>query len=276
MRIIDARARPPIAAFRHDPYANLEDTLADSESRGWTPTRANRSADLGDFLREVDDCGVDRVGIPARVENKMYGGAESGEVLAACTAEERFFGYAAVDPTHPGAADSIAGLVAEGAAGIVVEPGLAEPAAQVDDRRFGPVWEACVAAAVPALVQAGGGAGPDYSYSDPVALERLAARFPNLQIVNVHGGWPFVQPALGVAYRRPNVWMLADFYFPGLPGHDDYVRAMGTYLQDRFLFASSFPSCPLAEVIDRYGELGLPAPVLEKVMGGNAARLFDL
>jgi uncharacterized protein len=276
MRIIDARARPPIAAFQHDPYANLEDTLADSEARGWTPTVANRSADLDDFLREVDECGVGRVGIPARVENKMYGGAANREVLAACAAEERFFGYAAVDPTLPEAADSVVGLVADGAAGIVVEPGLAEPAAQVDDRRFDPVWEACAAAAVPALVQAGGGAGPDYSYSDPVALERLAARFPRLQIVNVHGGWPFVQPALGVAYRRPNVWMLADFYFPGLPGHDDYVRAMGTYLQDRFLFASSFPSCPLGEVIARYRELGLPAPVLEKVMGGNAARLFNL
>lgn len=276
MRIIDARARPPIAAFRHDPYANLQETLADSEARGWTPTAANRSADLGDFLREVAELGVERVGIPARVENEMYGGADNGAVLSACDAEERFFAYAAVDPTDPAAAGSVAGLVALGAAGIVVEPGLATPAAQVDERRFDPVWEACVAAGVPTLVQAGGGAGPDYSYSDPVALERLAARFPDLPIVNVHGGWPFVGAALGVAYRRPNVWMLADFYFPGLPGHDDYVRAMRTYLQDRFLFASSFPSCPLGEVIDRYGELGLPDSVLEKVMGGNAARLFDL
>lgn len=276
MRIIDARARPPITAFRHDPYANLAATLADSEARGWTPTQANRSADLADFLAELDETGVDRVGIPARVENEMYGGADNDELLAACAEQERFFGYAAVDPTLPGAAESVPGLVARGAAGIVVEPGLAQPAAQIDDRRFDPVWEACVAAGVPTLIQAGGGAGPDYSFSDPVPLERVAARFPLLQVVNVHGGWPFVQAALGVAYRRPNVWMLADFYFPGLPGHDDYVRAMGTYLQDRLLFATSFPSCPLAEVIGRYRELGLPAGVLEKVMGANAARLFGV
>lgn len=276
MTIVDARARPPIGAFTHDPYANLDTTLADLERRGWTPTEANRSADLSLFLREVEAAGISHVGIPARIDNAMYGGADNGEVLAACAAEERFFGYAAVDPADGGAADSVRPLVEAGAAGIVVEPGIGSPPAQVNERRFDAVWEACLAARVPVLVQAGGGAGPDYSYSDPVRLERLAARFPELQIVNVHGGWPFVQAALGVAYRRPNVWILADFYFPGLPGHDDYVRAMGTYLQDRFLFATSFPSCPIAAVVERYRALALPPGVLAKVMGENARRLFGL
>lgn len=276
MRIIDARARPPIAAFSGDPYVNLDDTLADLERRGWTATAANREADLGVFLDELDEAGISRVGIPARVDNPMYGGAANEAVLAACAAEERFFAYAAVDPQLPGAADAVPGLLAAGARGIVVEPGVGEPPAHLDERAFDPLWEACAAADAPVLVQAGGGAGPDYSYSDPVRLERLAARFPALQIVNVHGGWPFVQAALGVAYRRPNIWMLADFYFPGLPGHDDYVRAMGTYLQDRFLFATSFPSCPIAAIIERYQRFELPSGVLEKVMGANAARLFGL
>ena len=276
MKIVDARARPPIAAFTHDPYANLDSTLADLERRGWTPTEANRSADLDLFLGEIEAAGISRVGIPARVDNAMYGGASNEAVLAACAVEERFFAYAAVDPERADAADSVADLVDAGAIGIVVEPGVGSPPAHLDERRFDPVWEACLAAGVPVLIQAGGGAGPDYSYSDPVRLERLAARFPELQIVNVHGGWPFVQAALGVAYRRPNIWMLADFYFPGLPGHDDYVRAMGTYLQDRFLFATSFPSCPVAEVVRRYTELALPAGVVEKVLGANATRLFGL
>lgn len=276
MRIIDARARPPIDAFRHDPYANLETTLADLRRRGWTPTRANEAADLSVYLEELRAVGIDRVGVPARVDNAMYGGASSEDVIAACGRHEELFAYPAIDPFADGAADEVARLKHAGAKAIVVEPGIADPPAHNDDPRFDDVWEACVAAGLPVMLQAGGGVGPDYSFNDPVAVDRLAGRFGALQIVNVHGGWPFVQGALGVAYRRENVWMLADYYFPGLPGEADYVLAMRTYLQDRFLFATSFPSCPLQEIVDRYAGLGLSDEVLRKVMGENAARLFDV
>jgi len=123
---------------------------------------------------------------------------------------------------------------------------------------------------------AGGEAGPDLSFCDPLRLDRLALRHRELQIVNVHGGWPLVQGALGVAFRRANVWYLGDVYFPNLPGEADILLAMRTYLQERFLFASGYPFCPLPAIVDRYLSFGLPEPVLEQVMGGNAARLFGV
>ena len=136
--------------------------------------------------------------------------------------------------------------------------------------------EACLGAGLPLLIMAGGEAGPDLSYGDPVLLDRLAIRHPQLQIVNVHGGWPLVQGALGVAFRRKNVWYLGDVYFPNLPGEADIVLAMRTFLQERFLFSTGYPFCPLKD-----GRRPLPRlrPARRRAREGdgrNAARLFGI
>ena len=278
MRIVDARSRPPIEAFLGDrTYAALEGTVANVCARGWEPPPSLEARDLDLFFVEMDAAGIAAAGVPARVPNRWWGGTGNDGVLAACADEPRFFAYAALNPyDDPAAADSVSSLKERGAVGIVVEPGIADEPAFVDDPRIDPLCEACLGARLPLLIMAGGEAGPDLSFCDPVLLDRLAARHPELQIVNVHGGWPYVQEALGVAFRRRNVWYLGDVYFPNLPGEADVVLAMKTFLQERFLFSTGYPFCPLRAVVDRYLSFGLPDDVLENVMGGNASRLFGI
>lgn len=278
MRIVDARSRPPIAAFLGDrTYSALEGTVANVRARGWEPPPSLEQRSLDLFWEETAAAGIDLAGVPARVPNRWWGGAGNEPVFEACTAESRFFAYAALNPyDDAGAADAVAGLKERGAVGIVVEPGIADEPAYVDDPRIDPLCEACLGAGLPLLIMAGGEAGPDLSFCDPVLLDRLAVRHPALQIVNVHGGWPYVQEALGVAFRRRNVWYLGDVYFPNLPGEPDIVLAIRTFLQERFLFSTGYPFCPLKAVVDRYLGFGLPDDVLENVMGGNAARLFGI
>jgi predicted TIM-barrel fold metal-dependent hydrolase len=278
VRIVDARSRPPIEAFLGDrTYERLEGTVANVRARGWEPPPSLEQRSLDLFWTEMDEAGIELAGVPARVPNRWWGGKGNDLVLSACAAEARFVAYAALSPyDDPSAADAVAGLKARGAVGIVVEPGIADEPAYVDDPRVDPLCEACLGEGLPLLIMAGGEAGPDLSFCDPVLLDRLAIRHPQLQIVNVHGGWPYVQEALGVAFRRPNVWYLGDVYFPNLPGEADIVLAMRTFLQDRFLFSSGYPFCPLKATVDRYLSFGLADEVVEQVMGGNAARLFGL
>ena len=278
MRIIDARARPPVEAFQSAyESTSLEVAIASVRARGWTPSPAILRADMGLYLDEMAGAGVAIAGLPARAENDVMGAAENALVFAACdTHPEKFYAYAAVDPADVGAPDSIAALADAGARDIVVEAGIASPPMYADDSRLDFVYEACLGAGLPVLLMGGGEAGPDLSYCAPSGIDRMALRFPSLQIVNVHGGWPFVQESLGVAYLRPNVWMMPDCYFPGLPGESDCLLAIRTFLQDRFFFATGFPYCPVAEMVERYLRLGLGEDVLEKVMGANAARLFNV
>jgi predicted TIM-barrel fold metal-dependent hydrolase len=81
---------------------------------------------------------------------------------------------------------------------------------------------------------------------------------------------------LGFAYPRPNVWLLPAVYLRVLPGEQDYILAMRTFLRDRFLFATGYPFCPVEDILDRYHGFGLPDDVLAGVLGGNARRLFRL
>ena len=276
--IIDSRARPPIEGFLEDrTYTNLERTVKNIENRGWQAPTSLLERSLPDYLQESQEAGISLAGVPARAPNRWMGGKGNAPVFTACNQSNGFFmPYAAVDPTVAHAADSSAGLKAQGAKAIVFEPGVADEPTYIDDPGISEVYESCMAAELPALVMSGGEAGPDTSYSDPVRLDRIAKWFPDLTIVNVHGGWPHVQGALGVAFRRPNVWMLPDVYFPGLTGEADYVVAMKTFLQDRFLFATGYPFCPIKATVDRYLSFSLPEPVVRKVFRENAVRLFGL
>ena len=276
--IIDSRARPPIEGFLADrTYANLERTVGNIENRGWQAPKSLLERSLSEYRRESQEAGISLAGVPARAPNRWMGGKGNAPVFEACDQSNGFFmPYAAVDPTSADAADSIEELKVQGAVAIVFEPGVADEPTYIDDPGISEVYESCMAAELPALVMSGGEAGPDTSYSDPVRLDRIAQRFPDLKIVNVHGGWPNVQGALGVAFRRPNVWMLPDVYFPGLTGEADYVVAMKTFLQDRFLFATGYPFCPIKATVDRYLRFSLSESVIQKVFRGNAVRLFGL
>ncbi|MEV7232166.1 amidohydrolase family protein [Polymorphospora sp. NPDC051019] len=278
MRIIDARSRPPVPAFLADrTYVNLDRTLRNVRARGWQPTASMREPSLMGYLAECADAGIVRAGLPARVPNRWWGGQGNEPVFDACAQHpDFFFPYAAVDPFAVGAAEEIARLRERGARAVVLEPGIADEPAYVDDPAIRPVYEACQAIGLPVLLMGGGETGPDLTFSDPARFERVAIDFPDLPLVNVHGGWPLTQAALGVAFRRPNVWMLPDVYFPGLPGEPDYVLAMRTFLADRFLFATGYPFCPVDATVRRYLSFDLPGDVLANVLYGNAARLFGL
>jgi uncharacterized protein len=278
LRIIDARARPPLPPYRLAYEQRARGLAVQSlESRGWTAPPAIVEADEALFRAEIEAAGIAMVGLPARVPNGLWDRSDNDLVLAVAERDpETYFAYLAVDPADPGAPRAVARHAAAGARGIVVEPCLCDPPRSLDDRRSDAVLEACEEVGLPVLLMAGGEAGDDIGHFHPLVLERLAMRFPRVQLVSVHAGWPWVQEAVGVAFRRPNVWLMPDCYFPNLPGEADYVAAAGTYLQDRFLFASGYPYSPAAATVRRYMELGLADEILAKVMGENAARLFDL
>ena len=145
--------------------------------------------------------------------------------------------------------------------------------ADADDPEFAALFGACEDAGLPVLLMAGGNAGPDLSYSNPVQLDRLAARHPKLEIIAAHGSWPWVNEVLGVAYRRKNVWLSPDMYI-FLPGGHMYVEAANSYLQDRFLFGTAYPALPFGPSVERFLKLPFQETVLPKLLHENAQRLL--
>jgi uncharacterized protein len=116
---------------------------------------------------------------------------------------------------------------------------------------------------------------PDLSLNDPFAIDRLAAQFPKLQIVVCHGCYPHVDAMIAVAFRRENVFVSPDMYMFS-PGGKLYIEAANGFMQDQYLFGTSYPFRPMKQSVDDLRAIGLKPEQLEKVSHGNAARLLKL
>ena len=131
---------------------------------------------------------------------------------------------------------------------------------------------------MPALISAGGTIGPDYSYTDPVHVHRVAKDFPKLKIVLAHAGWPYVMQAIAVAYDCENVCLSPDMYLniPDMPGVHEYVRAANVFMPDRLIFGTAYPAAPFEESVECFNRLPFEDGIKEKVLYHNAARVFGI
>jgi hypothetical protein len=274
--VFDARALPPAPAYSGTgTWADLTGTMTNISGRGWDVPASVKQRSMEGYEAEARSAGVVVTGLPARIPNTVWGGVANEDVQSCAELDPGarvWFG--AVDHAHD---PLLAGGLAErGARGIVVEPFLSATPTHVDDPSVDVLYDTCQSLGLPALVMLGGELGDDGTWCDPARIDRVAARFPRLRLVVVHAGWPYTQAMLGVAYRRTNVWLMPDVYFPGLPGETDLVLALRTFLRDRCIYASSYPYCPHSPQLQRIRALGLGHQAERSFLYDNAARLFGV
>lgn len=257
-------------------YKSSARTIANLGTRGYTASSTITTHSMSEFWAEVEQAGITNIVVPGRLPNTLFGGSSDTESLYDDLGHDsRVTILEAIAASDTDPATRIVEAQARGAKGLVFEPGL-DPGHYLDDQHNNLFYECATQASLPVYIMGGGNAGPDLTFASPVALDKVAARFPELTLVAVHAGWPWVQETLGVAFRRSNIWLLPDLYFPGMPGEADFLKAISGYLRDRFLFASAYPFCSLTELVARYRNLPIQEEVLSAVLYSNAQRLFNL
>lgn len=78
-----------------------------------------------------------------------------------------------------------------------------------NDKRLNLVFQKCVEFDIPVMVHTGIKAvsWQSLKYNRPVYVDDIATNFPDLKIVMCHGGYPWVEEFIVVAYSNPNVWV---------------------------------------------------------------------
>lgn len=155
---------------------------------------------------------------------------------------------------------------------------------RVDDHAYYPLFEAIEAMGLPVMVDVGttgmgaglpGGLGTRIDDAHPMAVDHLAASFPDLTIIASHPGWPWVDEMTAVALHKGNVfWEMSGWapkYFPAQLKTDIRSR-----LQDKIMFGTDHPSIPFERVLREWDELGYTDEVMEKVFHANAERVLGL
>ncbi len=278
MSVIDFRLRPPVKGFLDMVmYAKAERRDGITRNHGMQPAASAQAKSMDMLLAEMDEAGV-TCGVVMGRYSGLYGSVSNSDVAEIVrTWPRRFVGVGSLDPSErKRAIAQIDEAIALGLKGINLEPGSYPQPLHTDDRRLYPIYAYCEDKDIPVTIMAGGSAGPDLSYTNPVHVDRVAADFPQLRIAITHGAWPWVSEILHVAFRRPNVYLSPDQYLCNMPGMEDYVRAANGFLAERFLYASSYPFIGVQRYAEWFRALPIRPELLPQLMYSNAARFLSL
>lgn len=278
MPIVDFRLRPPARGFLATKiYANAANRDRYTRRLGFDPVPSAQAQSMELLLAEMGEAGI-TTGVVVGRTTATLGSVPNADV-AAIVAEHPglFVGIGSADTSdRRRAVAMIEECRALGLKMVNIEPGVMDPPLRPDDRRLYPIYAHCEDTAMPLVIMAGGGAGPDITYTAPECLDRVLMDFPKLTLVCSHGGWPQVQEILAVAFRRPNLHLCPDMYLLGLPGMRDYLSAVNSFLADQMLFGTAYPFCPLPEYTRRFMELEIRPEAREAMLWRNAHRLLGM
>lgn len=278
--IIDMRLRPP---FLHNFFGATPGTPEFDLVR-WVnkrvgckePEQFAAYRTIGDVVTGMDEAGI---GLGVTVGRSTPTVRITNDEIAALVSQSggRLTGVASVDPLALGTDGAVKeaerALGTLGLAAVNLDAGFYETPLRADDARLLPIYEVCLARGVPAFIMSGP-TTPDLAFNDPLAIDAVARNFPKLTIVVCHGCYPNIDAMIGVAFRHETVFISPDMYMFA-PGGGRYAKAAARgFLCDQLLFGSSFPFRSMKQSVDDMKELGLGDDVLEKVMGGNAARVL--
>jgi uncharacterized protein len=228
-------------------------------------------------LAAMDEAGVDVALLSAwhGPGGALISNAEVAEVVR--RAPERFRGLASVDLTDPvGAVREIRRCVTEeGFVGVRVLPWLWN--LPPDDRRYYPLYVACVEAGVPFATQIGhtGPAMPSEPGRLIPYLDHVLLDFPELTVVGGHVGFPWVDEVISLATKYPRFFVDTSAYTLARlpPAFVEWMRGRG---RDRVLFGSNWPMTPPATCLEGLDALGLDDGGREAFLEGNARRVYAL
>ena len=143
-----------------------------------------------------------------------------------------------------------------------------------DHAYYFPYYAKCQELGVPVIVSTGHTL--DLMPNDPgrpMHLDRVALYFPDLAIVCTHTGWPWVEEAIALAWKHPNVFLGTSAYAPKY-WKAEMVRFINSHGRDKCMWGTDFPLIDHGESLAQIGELGLRDASIEKFLHANAARVF--
>lgn len=151
-----------------------------------------------------------------------------------------------------------------------------------NDKRYYPVYDKCQELGIPVTIHTSINFSTNRSidYGRPIYLDEIACTFPQLIIAANHGGWPWVNELVAVAWKHRKVYIEIGAISPKYigtvgSGWDTLLRYGNTLLQDQVLFATD-NMLPLKRCVDELNALPLKDSVKAKWLGKNAAHILAL
>ncbi|WP_125133095.1 amidohydrolase family protein [Microbacterium sp. 10M-3C3] len=280
LRAIDVHVHVEIDGHGH---GSLPAELAEAASRYFS-TDGPRPA-LDDIAAYYRERSMAAVVFTVDAETQLGHAPISSEEIAEGAARHNdvLIPFGSVDPRRPDAVARAEALICDhGVHGFKFHPTVQgfDPSDAAYDALYGTLQDAGVVALFhtgQTGIGAGtpGGAGFLLGLSNPMLLDPVAARFPELQIIMAHPSVPWQDEALAVATHKRNTWIdlsgWSPKYFP-----PQLVRYANSLITDRVLFGSDFPLLTPDRWLRDVEKTDLKPEVMPRILVENAARLLGL
>jgi len=268
--IVDVWAQLPTAQFMKEPW--LKSLLRWTDQLEDPPVPSPQ-----DLLSQMDEAGVQISLISA-----WYGPASAlitnDEVeLAMKVAPERLRGLMSVNLNDPMSAVREIKTRAENKSfvGVRIVPWLWD--LPPNDRRYYPIYAACIEAGLPFCTQIGH-TGPlkRSEVGRPIPyLEGVLLDFPELVVVGGHVGFPWISEVISLIHKFPNFYVDTSAYaLHRLPV--DLVALRKEEGRGRIMFGTNSPMLSAVRCLSRIDALELSDEVKHLFLSENARRVFAL
>jgi len=200
-----------------------------------------------EFVAYLDAVGVDKVMITAiqvwsTFEQRFSVQTAPEEVYeAARLAPNRILGLFGINPMRrmEGVAEMERCVREFGFVGCHIHPhGYDLPP---DHAYYFPYYAKCVELGVPVVISMGHTLDKlPLEAGRPIHLDKIALYFPELKLVCTHTGWPWVEEAIAVASKHPNVFMGTSAYAPKY-WTPEMVKFINSWGRDKVMWGTDFP-----------------------------------
>lgn len=233
-----------------------------------------------DFMARMDEIGVEKLLVCAILTWSYHNQKPLEHTTAAEVIEvanlypDRLFGLAGINPMKGVAGvKAFEALVKEhGFKGLHLHPhGFGLPP---DHSYYFPYYAKCEELGVAAVISMGHTLDfMPVEHGRPYHLDKIALYFPDLPIVCAHTGWPWIEEAIALAWKHPNVFIGTSAYAPKY-WSPELVKFINSRGQDKVMWGTDYPLIDHKESLEQIRALGLKPQAEIKLVHDNAARVF--
>ncbi len=235
-----------------------------------------------DFIARMDELGIDKALICAIITWSYRGQHPIEQTTVAEVVDvsdqypDRLFGLYGVNPmtAMAGVAELERAVKEHRFKGVHIHPHGFDMAP--DHAYYFPFYAKCQELGVPVVISMGHTLDiMPIENGRPIRLDRAAIYFPDLAFVLTHTGWPWVEEAIAMAWKHPNVFLGTSAYAPKY-WKPEMVKFINSHGQDKVMWGTDFPLIDHAESLGQIAALGLRETSKAKLLHDNAARVFGL
>ena len=242
--------------------------------------REMTSYDVPDFIGRMDRLGIAKVFVCAIKtwsvqQQSLLEHSTIDEVIAVKEqAPDRLYGLVGINVHQKmkGVAELEHAVKEHGFVGAHLHPhGYGLPP---DHASYYPYYAKCEELGVPVIISTGHTL--DLMPNEPgrpMHLDNIALYFQDLAIVCTHTGWPWVEEAIALAWKHPNVFLGTSAYAPKY-WKPEMVRFINAHGKDKCMWGTDFPLIDHQESLEQIDSLDFREASLDKFLYANAARVF--